>query len=103
MVALGVVGTSTWALIEGIKSTDGKVKDFWNLIDDLQNDVSPVLGLSAISSDVETKDLAEQAKRGVCDFKLRVKLQASFTAARVCCRLREAIKLSRHEIWFLVS
>ena len=39
-MALGVIGTSTWALIEGIKTTDGKVGDFWNLISDLQGDVS---------------------------------------------------------------
>ena len=39
IVALGVVGTSTWALVEGIKTTDGKVNDFWSLIGSLQNSV----------------------------------------------------------------
>ena len=41
-VALGVVGTSTWALIEGIKTTDGKVSEFWTLLSNLQDDVNPI-------------------------------------------------------------
>ena len=45
VVALGVIGTSTWALVEGIKTTDGKVNDFWTLISDLEDDVSLILTL----------------------------------------------------------
>lgn len=40
VVVLGVIGTSTWALVEGIRSTDGKVNDFWTILSNLQDDVS---------------------------------------------------------------
>ena len=32
IVVLGVVGTCTWALVEGIRTTDGKVSEFWGIV-----------------------------------------------------------------------
>ena len=39
VVVLGVVGTGTWALVEGIKSTDGDVQDFWNIVGSIESQV----------------------------------------------------------------
>lgn len=32
LAVLGVIGTGTWALVEGLKSTDGKTVEFWNIV-----------------------------------------------------------------------
>ena len=60
IVTLGVVGAGTWALVTGIKATDGQVNDVWDLIGVVRQKVKCLSVVSLKSNGLNSKATADE-------------------------------------------